>query len=95
MTRSPALTSGNLPDPLTPHPRTTSRLNSTPPLIKSNFLAASHSQRIRAIHLRPEGGRLTIITPGVEDSTVEQLAINSKCDLFREIYGYEIVLSKA
>ena len=58
-------------------------------------LDRSHSQRIRSIHLRPDGGRLTIVTPGVEDSTVEQLAINSKCDLFREIYGYEIVLSKS
>jgi exopolyphosphatase/guanosine-5'-triphosphate,3'-diphosphate pyrophosphatase len=34
------------------------------------------------------------VTPGVEDTTVEQLAINSKCDLFREIYGYEIILTK-
>ncbi len=61
----------------------------------ADALDRSHSQRIRSIILRPEGGRLTIVTPGVEDSTVEQLAINSKCDLFREIYGYEIILSKS
>lgn len=60
----------------------------------ADALDRSHSQRIRAIHLRPEGSRLNILTPGVDDTTVEQIAINSKCDLFREIYGYEIILSR-
>jgi exopolyphosphatase/guanosine-5'-triphosphate,3'-diphosphate pyrophosphatase len=35
-----------------------------------------------------------IQTPGVDDTTVEQIAINSKCDLFREIFGYEVLLAK-
>jgi exopolyphosphatase/guanosine-5'-triphosphate,3'-diphosphate pyrophosphatase len=60
----------------------------------ADALDRSHAQRIRTIQLRPEAGRLVIVTPGVEDTTVEQLAINSKCDLFREIYGYEIILTK-
>ena len=61
----------------------------------ADALDRSHSQRIRSIHLRPDGNLLHIVTPGVEDTTVEQIAINSKCDLFREIYGYEIVLGKS
>lgn len=60
----------------------------------ADALDRSHAQRIRTIQLRPEVGRLRIITPGANDTTVEQLAINSKCDLFREIYGYDIVLTK-
>jgi exopolyphosphatase/guanosine-5'-triphosphate,3'-diphosphate pyrophosphatase len=60
----------------------------------ADALDRSHSQRIRSFQLRPEGNRLYIFTPGVDDTTVEQIAINSKCDLFREIYGYEIILSK-
>ena len=32
---------------------------------------------------------------GYNDTTVEQIAINSKCDLFREIYGYDITLAKS
>ncbi|MBX7207876.1 MAG: HD domain-containing protein [Verrucomicrobiaceae bacterium] len=60
----------------------------------ADALDRSHSQRIRTIQLRPEGNRLYILTPGVDDTTVEQIAINSKCDIFREIYGYDIVLSK-
>lgn len=60
----------------------------------ADALDRSHAQRVRTIQLRPEGGRLYILTPGVDDTTVEQIAINSKCDLFREIYGYEVILSK-
>jgi hypothetical protein len=47
------------------------------------------------ISLKIQGNRLNIITPGVNDTAVEQAAINGKCDLFREIFGYEILLSKA
>lgn len=61
----------------------------------ADALDRSHSQRIKTIHLRPQGNRLVIQTPGVDDTTIEQIAINSKCDLFREIFGYEVLLSKA
>ncbi len=60
----------------------------------ADALDRSHAQRIRTIQLRPEGSRLFIQTRDVDDTTVEQIAINSKCDLFREIYGYEVILSK-
>lgn len=60
----------------------------------ADALDRSHAQRIRSIQLRPDHGRLYILTPGVDDTTVEQIAINSKCDLFREIYGYDILLTK-
>ena len=60
----------------------------------ADALDRSHAQRIKNIILRPEGSRLTILTPGVEDTTIEQIAINSKCDIFREIYGYDIVLTQ-
>lgn len=60
----------------------------------ADALDRSHAQRIKSIQLRPEGSRLTILTPGVEDTTIEQIAINSKCDIFREIYGYDIVLAQ-
>jgi exopolyphosphatase/guanosine-5'-triphosphate,3'-diphosphate pyrophosphatase len=60
----------------------------------ADALDRSHAQRIRSIQLRPESGRLLIFTQGVEDPSVEQIAINSKCDLFREIYGHEILLTK-
>ena len=61
----------------------------------ADALDRSHSQRIKSIQLRPEGSRLSLLTQGVDDVTVEQIAINSKCDLFREIYGYDITLVPA
>lgn len=60
----------------------------------ADALDRSHAQRIRTIQLRTDGSRLLIQTRDVDDTTVEQIAINSKCDLFREIYGYEVILSK-
>ncbi len=61
----------------------------------ADALDRTHAQRIRAIQLRLEAGRLNIATSGAADTTVEQLAIDSKCDLFREIYGYDILLTKS
>ncbi len=61
----------------------------------ADALDRSHAQRIKAIQLRADGARLNVLTQGVDDNTVEQIAINSKCDLFREIYGYDIILAKS
>jgi len=61
----------------------------------ADSLDRSHAQRIKSIQLRPEGSRLNVLTQGVDDTTVEQIAIDSKCDLFREIYGYDITLAKS
>ena len=58
----------------------------------ADSLDRSHSQRIKAIKLRRENDVFIIETPGVEDTIVEQFAINGKCDIFNEIYGYEIQL---
>jgi exopolyphosphatase/guanosine-5'-triphosphate,3'-diphosphate pyrophosphatase len=60
----------------------------------ADSLDRSHAQRIKSIQLRPEGSRLIVLTQGADDTTVEQIAIDSKCDLFREIYGYDILLAK-
>lgn len=60
----------------------------------ADALDRSHAQRIKNVVIRPEGSRLTILTPGVEDTTIEQIAINSKCDIFREIYGFDVLLAQ-
>jgi len=61
----------------------------------ADSLDRSHSQRIKAIQLKRERDSLFVETTGVEDTTVEQLAVNSKCDIFQQIYGYEPVLRQA
>lgn len=58
----------------------------------ADCLDRSHSQRIKKVELKREGDTYIIETPGIEDTTVEQIAVNGKCDIFREIYGYEVLL---
>lgn len=61
----------------------------------ADCLDRSHSQRIKNVKFVRERDTLYIDTTDVEDTTVEQLAINSKCDLFHEVYGYEPILRNA
>jgi exopolyphosphatase / guanosine-5'-triphosphate,3'-diphosphate pyrophosphatase len=61
----------------------------------ADSLDRSHSQRIKSIKLKLERDSFIVETTGVEDTTVEQLAANSKCDIFEEIYGLEPVLRGA
>jgi len=58
-------------------------------------LDRSHSQRVKDIRLRREDGVFHVDAVGVNDVTVEQLAINSKSDLFQEIYGCDVVVTPA
>lgn len=58
----------------------------------ADCLDRSHSQRIKRVELKREADTYVIETPEVEDTTVEQIAVNGKCDIFREIYGYEVLL---
>lgn len=86
------------PDPKHPHFSDLSReermtvLKLAAILRVADCLDRTHSQRIRVIRPRCEGETFLIETSGVADTTVEQLAIHMKCDLFQEIYGYEPVL---
>ena len=61
----------------------------------ADALDRSHSQRIKDIRLKRDGDTFHIEAKGVNDVTVEQLAINAKCDLFQEIFGCEVVLTPA
>jgi exopolyphosphatase / guanosine-5'-triphosphate,3'-diphosphate pyrophosphatase len=55
----------------------------------ADALDRTHSRRIKTVTLKDSGSRLILHTPDVSDVTVEQIAIQGKCDLFREIYGLE------
>jgi exopolyphosphatase/guanosine-5'-triphosphate,3'-diphosphate pyrophosphatase len=64
-------------------------------LLRLADCAGPQSRAAHQVHPAPPGRqRLNVLTQGVDDTTVEQIAINSKCDLFREIYGYDIVLAQ-
>jgi exopolyphosphatase/guanosine-5'-triphosphate,3'-diphosphate pyrophosphatase len=60
----------------------------------ADSLDRSHSQRISSIECRLEKDSLVISVPDVEDLTLEQLAVQNKCDMFEEVYGMNVVLEK-
>ncbi|MFZ4764356.1 MAG: hypothetical protein ACOYMN_05335 [Roseimicrobium sp.] len=61
----------------------------------ADALDRSHSQRIKDIRLKRDAETLHIEALGVNDVTVEQIALNTKRDLFQEIFGCEVVLTAA
>jgi exopolyphosphatase/guanosine-5'-triphosphate,3'-diphosphate pyrophosphatase len=61
----------------------------------ADALDRSHSQRIKDIRLKRDGDSFHIEATGVNDVTVEQLAVNSKSDIFQEIYGCEVTVTPA
>jgi exopolyphosphatase/guanosine-5'-triphosphate,3'-diphosphate pyrophosphatase len=60
----------------------------------ADSLDRSHSQRISKITCRREKDSLVIVVPGVEDLTLEQLGIQTKGDMFEEVYGMNVVLER-
>jgi exopolyphosphatase/guanosine-5'-triphosphate,3'-diphosphate pyrophosphatase len=55
-------------------------------------LDESRSQRIHQIKCRPDGKRLVITVQGVEDVSLEQLALRQSGSLFEETYGMSLLL---
>lgn len=60
----------------------------------ADSLDRSHNQRISSISSRREKDNLIIEIPHIEDLTLEQLAVQNKCDMFEEVYGLSVVLEK-
>ncbi|MFT5121507.1 MAG: exopolyphosphatase/guanosine-5'-triphosphate,3'-diphosphate pyrophosphatase [Kiritimatiellia bacterium] len=60
----------------------------------ADALGASRRQRVTQISCRRDADRLLIFVPGVEDLTLEQLALLEKGNLFRDVYGYTVEFRK-
>ncbi len=58
----------------------------------ADALDRSHSHRIRSIDISRQDTRLVITVPGVDDLSLEQMALRQKKDLFQQIYGLNVVL---
>lgn len=61
----------------------------------ADALERGHSRRVRAVKARIHGKNLELEIEGVRDTTVEELALRIKGDLFTDIFGYDIVLVPA
>lgn len=58
----------------------------------ADALDRHHAQRVRDVTIEREEDRLIIIVPGVEDLTVERLAVKEKGDLFEQVFGRTVEL---
>ena len=55
-------------------------------------LDRSYSQRIRELSCEIKRDRLIISVPGVEDLSLEQIALKQSCSLFEDTYGISVLL---
>jgi exopolyphosphatase/guanosine-5'-triphosphate,3'-diphosphate pyrophosphatase len=60
----------------------------------ADALDRSHSQRISNIECRKEKDHFVISVPNVNDLSLEQLALQNKCDMFEDVYGMSVVIEK-
>lgn len=56
----------------------------------ADALDRGHTQRIRDIRIAKDEGRITVLIANVPDLTLEQLALQGKGELFKQVYGMEI-----
>jgi exopolyphosphatase/guanosine-5'-triphosphate,3'-diphosphate pyrophosphatase len=58
----------------------------------ADALDRSNSQRIQQIECKQEHRRLVITVPTAGDLSLEQLALQQKDSLFREVFGMPVLL---
>ncbi|MEM1085409.1 MAG: hypothetical protein AAGI48_14950 [Verrucomicrobiota bacterium] len=58
----------------------------------ADALERTHDQRVHEINIDRRGRRLHLSLPGLNDAAVERLAMESKGDLFEQVFGLEVVI---
>ncbi len=61
----------------------------------ADALDRNNSQRVKGIHCAARGQRWVISVPGADDLSVEQLAVQQKAGLFKEVYGMSVLVRNA
>jgi len=60
----------------------------------ADALERTHAQRVRKLTMRREPGKLILRLPGLADAAVERIAMESKADLFRHVFGLTVVIDE-
>ena len=60
----------------------------------ADALERTHAQRISKIEIIRASGKLRIRLPGFEDAAIERLAMDSKADLFEQVFGLAVVIEE-
>jgi exopolyphosphatase/guanosine-5'-triphosphate,3'-diphosphate pyrophosphatase len=60
----------------------------------ADALERAHSQRVKSFTTEITGNKIRLTLVGVTDAAVERLAMQSKGDLFQDVFGLEVVLAE-
>lgn len=60
----------------------------------ADALERTHVQRVAQIEIRRDRGKLRLRLPGLADAAVERLAMDSKADLFEQVFGLGVVIDE-
>jgi len=88
------------PNPEHPHYRALStddriRVSKLAAILRvADALERTHDQRVNEIVITRDAGRLYLRLPGLDDAAVERLAMQSKGDLFEQVFGLSVVIAE-
>lgn len=60
----------------------------------ADALERTHAQRVAKIEITRTSTKLRIRLPGMDDAAVERLAMDSKADLFEQVFGLTVVIEE-
>jgi exopolyphosphatase/guanosine-5'-triphosphate,3'-diphosphate pyrophosphatase len=60
----------------------------------ADALERTHAQRISKIEIIRTADKLRIRLPGLKDAAIERLAMDSKADLFEQVFGLSVVIEE-
>ncbi len=60
----------------------------------ADALERTHAQRVSKIEISRSNHKLRIRLPGLEDAAIERLAMNSKADLFEQVFGLAVLIEE-
>ncbi len=60
----------------------------------ADALERTHAQRVSKIEITRTASKLQIRLPGLEDAAIERLAMDSKADLFEQVFGLTVVIEE-
>ncbi len=60
----------------------------------ADALERTHAQRVASIEITRDSGKLRIRLPGLTDAAVERLAMDSKADLFEQVFGLRVIIDE-
>jgi len=60
----------------------------------ADALERTHAQRVSKIEITRSSNKLHIRLPGLEDAAIERLAMDSKADLFEQVFGLRVVIEE-